>query len=458
MNVEMFYLIIRLNAGDNVSLLLNIIPMKTFLLVMLWGIGCYANCQEGTLDSSFGINGCIKDREAYFRDQAILKNDKILLLNYDDTKDSAGPTVIRMMPDGNVDRKFGEKGKASFFRGRDMREIAVQADGAIVLAGHHRFNSYDIDLIRLTADGNKDSSFGLDGIVEERRLHFFLVFDVAIQADQKILVCVNSTQPYATLLLRYNKDGSPDRSFGDQGIVTAPKFMAGNAIAIQSDTKILIGGSGYRDHKFNLARFNINGSLDSSFGANGKVTTDFEDDDETISAIALQPDGKIVAEGYGENLSFDVLAMARYKPNGSLDRTFADGGKLRIKSNNMNARSVAVDSAGRIVVIANGSTYNLCLIRLLSDGSRDTEFGDNGVAVNNVVGESSRGGLLHNGDIIVSGGTRLVRILGKHEYVCRYIANVHFRDSGAGKDTKDQKRYILYPNPLGNISANNAVE
>ncbi|MEP7319765.1 MAG: hypothetical protein ABI921_13515, partial [Panacibacter sp.] len=177
--------------------------------------------------------------------------------------------------------------------------------------------------------GTLDSSFGVNGTLAIENFAKY-VGCIKIQADGKIIIGGESLLE-TILLARFNPDCSMDSTFGENGIVTTdllPNYQLYYAfprgMAIQPDGKIVITGSGYRDvglygdYDIFLARYNIDGSIDSSFGNNGIVTNDFGDDNESTSCISLQPDGKILTAGFYTFSSFAV----RYYSNGTLDSSF----------------------------------------------------------------------------------------------------------------------------------------
>src|SRR5262245_31511571 len=179
------------------------------------------------------------------------------------------------------------------------------------------------------APGDLDLTFGTDGIVitdfergSERG------FGIAIQQDGKIVVAGGQSD---FDLARYNTDGTLDTSFDGDGKVTTSfgVFDQAFAVAIQPDGKIIAAGtSGLGD--FALARYNSDGSLDPTFDDDGKVTTNLATLDE-VRGLAIQPDGKIIAAGLTESVvpSYESFAVARYNPDGSLDTTF-DGDGIAI--------------------------------------------------------------------------------------------------------------------------------
>ena len=165
----------------------------------------------------------------------------------------------------------------------------------------------------------------------------------SVQSDGKI-VAVGTTQHPTTFdtrfaLARYAGDGSLDTSFGVGGKVTTGFGGTSNlafAVAVQGDGKLIaagVAGGGPTGADIALARYNADGSLDASFGAGGKVVTDFALTHEAAYGLATQPDGKLVVVGsirpfgpYATNLP--DFALARYNPNGSLDTSFGGDGKV----------------------------------------------------------------------------------------------------------------------------------
>src|SRR5262249_23257043 len=148
---------------------------------------------------------------------------------------------------------------------------------------------------------------------------------VVLQPDGKIV-----TTGGAFTLTRSNRDGSPDASFGTNGVVSTAfgsALGAANDIALQSDGKIVVVGSeraraGFPDDdNFSVRRYNADGTLDTTFGAGGVVTTDFAGFADTGKAVAIQTDGKIVVAGQTNSATSVDLALARYNGDGTLDGT-----------------------------------------------------------------------------------------------------------------------------------------
>jgi uncharacterized delta-60 repeat protein len=173
---------------------------------------------------------------------------------------------------------------------------------------------------------------------------------------------------------RYNLDGSVDTTFGAGGTVTVMVVPA--AVAVQADSKIVaVGTAGASSGAtlptdFGLLRLNPSGTLDTGFGTGGQVATGFTGTmDSFASGVAVQADGKFVVAGSaGQD-----LVLARYNLDGSLDATFSTGGKLDLGSGSSNA-SIAIQPDGKIVVVGPGR-----VVRLNTDSSLDTTFGMGGM-------------------------------------------------------------------------------
>src|SRR5205823_1660150 len=126
----------------------------------------------------------------------------------------------------------------------------------------------------------------------------------------------------------YNADGSLDSSFGNNGLVITDFGFDSQAfaLAVQTDGKIVVAGytfTGGSQYDFALARYNTDGSLDTTFGTNGEVVTDFGTGGDEALAVVIDADGKIVVAGYtftGDS-QYD-FALARYNADGSLDTSF----------------------------------------------------------------------------------------------------------------------------------------
>jgi uncharacterized delta-60 repeat protein len=187
-------------------------------------------------------------------------------------------------------------------------------------------------------------------------------------------------------LVRYSADGHPVKSFDADGIVTtdiAGRGNGANAVAVQPDGKIVVAGfalpNNVIDFDFALARYNLDGTLDKSFGGDGIVTTDLGGQQDDALAVAIQSDGKIVAAGDTDK----GVAVARYLPNGNPDVTFNGTGAV-VQDLGMEAHGVAVTPGGNVLVAGSGFGPNLTSdVRVASfaaNGKLNLGFGQLGVA------------------------------------------------------------------------------
>lgn len=290
---------------------------------------------------------------------------------------------------GDLDRAFNNGGQVRVSStGVELRgfALALQSDNKIVIAGSRRLGADDdFALTRLTADGALDNSFSSDGRLST---NFFggndTAYAVIVQASGKIVSAGSATLAgnLDFAMARYNPDGTLDSSFGNNGLRTTligSGDDVARAIAIQADGKLLLAGYSWNglDNDFALARYDANGVLDTSFGSNGVVSTDFGANDLAY-ALALQSDGKIVVVG---NTGTDI-AVARYNSNGSLDTDFDTNGLLATDLTVTDqAFAVAIQTDGKLLVA--GSTRSngnedMVVVRYLSDGVLDEDFDTDG--------------------------------------------------------------------------------
>ncbi|HEX9928603.1 MAG TPA: FG-GAP-like repeat-containing protein [Pyrinomonadaceae bacterium] len=253
--------------------------------------------------------------------------------------------------------------------------------------------AYSFAVVRFNSNGSIDSSFGTNGIVITNIGDSFNDAKAAtLQRDGKIIVAGETTiSTFNTnlVLVRYHPNGSLDTEFGNAGIVKTNigNVSGANAIAVQIDGKIIAAGYGEGD--FAIVRYNPNGTLDTTFDFDGIATTLFGNGlDERINAAALQPDGKIVALGTALNYNGTfTAALARYNTDGSLDSSFGEGGKLAFTYGvgSAAAFTLALQPDGKIIGGGHTSTpssSHSTVFRLNGDGTFDRSFGDGGIAFN----------------------------------------------------------------------------
>ena len=299
--------------------------------------------RDGSLDTTFGGDGKVatdlgSEDEAW--DVVVQADGKIVVAGVSLVLDGlAGDfAVVRYNPDGSLDTSFGSGGVVLTELEGFGFALALQDDGKIVVAGTAGLSqvSYDVALVRYETDGDLDTSFDDDGIaiVDLDNGSNDVATDVALQSDGKFVVAgwVDPIGPEVGgdfLLARFSPDGSLDTKgidryldapFGVGGWVTTD-FDAGDeeawAVAIESGGKIVVAGqTGVNPTEtpsdFALARYNVDGSLDATFGTGGKLTTEFETGANGVRDLAIQADGAIVAVGAGTIGGVSQFALARY--------------------------------------------------------------------------------------------------------------------------------------------------
>lgn len=334
---------------------------------------------EGAPDSAFGNNGRVitqvgsGDDVAYAL--AIQGDGKIVVAGPCLVGGVFQFGVVRYNSNGSLDPSFGTGGKVTtpVGTGTDYASaVAIQADGKIVVAGtaSNGANGFDFAAVRYKPNGNLDSTFGSGGKVLTPLNGYEECRAAAIDTDGKIVLAGGTEGEFA--LVRYNPNGSLDASFDSDGkAVTQIGMSAGaRALVLTADGKYLAAGDS--DNSFALARYDPNGGLDSSFGENGTVVTQLGSGYDFSFAVSLDSGGKIIAAGRSLNGSNYNFAVVRYNLNGSLDDSFDADGKVitDFGFGDDEARAVAIQSDGKILVggtVWNGSAYQFAVARYLDD-------------------------------------------------------------------------------------------
>jgi uncharacterized delta-60 repeat protein len=270
-------------------------------------------------------------------------------------------------------------------------EVAVQSDGKLVAAGQAGGSGQRIALARYDADGGLDLSFGGDGKVFTNLTGGLdSAYEVVLQGDGKIVVAgvANLLGDARFALVRYNEDGTLDTTFGGDGKVTTNltdwRDFA-NGLVVQADGKLVaVGRAGGSGGRFALARYESDGGLDPSFGGDGKVTTNFANGNDLVDTVAIQADEKIVVAGAANGSNshpFRRFALARYNLDGTLDPGFGGDGKVTTKfselSRGAGAYALALQSDQKIVA-AGFAGHRVGVVRYDVNGALDPTFGGDG--------------------------------------------------------------------------------
>ncbi|MFC9298645.1 calcium-binding protein [Streptomyces sp. NPDC057010] len=280
-------------------------------------------------------------------------------------------TVLRYTANGTLDPTFGTDGRVfpDFGPGSGAGAVRVLSDDRILAAGGAQG---DFALVRLTPGGSLDTTFG-DGdgrVTTQLAGGNASVEDLALQPSDGKIVAVGRAGAYTNnstvALARYGADGSPDPTFDNDGNTTVDWGTAddvASGVVLQPDDKPVVAG--YGSEGFTTARFNTNGSPDTSFGGDGRVGTTFETGLGAAHDVALQPDGKIVTVGVGGGPDGGHdFAVARLTSAGVLDGTFSGDGKVTTDvgydffDDFEEAHAVSIQPDGKLVVagVTNDST------------------------------------------------------------------------------------------------------
>lgn len=311
--------------------------------------------------------------------------------------------------------------------------LVVQRDGKIVAAGgastDPEIDAVDFALVRYNRDGSLDRTFGNDGrVTTDFAGGFDRIHALVLQPDGKLVAAGwASTSPDRgwddVALARYNRDGSLDRTFGDGGRVSTDLGTSeyANALALQRDGKLVAAGVIGAD--FGLVRYHRDGTLDRSFGDGGHVVTDFGYYYDAVNAVAVLRDGRVVAAGRTDTNPSGDVALARYLPDGTLDTTFGRGGTTYLGFNDY-ANALVVQPDGKL--LAAGYSGIFCFE---ADGAVDATFGVDGFVATDYAPYAAA--LQPDGKLVLAGVRATERTDGSYEIVfavARYHTRMHRLD------------------------------
>lgn len=353
---------------------------------------------DGDLDLSFDNDGKLATTlggASEARDVAIQSDGKIVVavITFNGTNNDFG--VIRYNTDGSLDNTFDEDGKVTIAVGSGddyVSSVLIQPDGKILLGGFaHNGSNNDFALVRVTATGALDPTFGSGGKVMTPVLFGDdRAYNMAVQSDGKILLAgYTSNFDWDFAVVRYSANGVLDNTFGSSG--KAVLDFGGNddlaySLAVQSDDKILVAGETTgADSYVGLLRLTANGLLDDTFGIGGRVISSVGTD-SLARQVLVQPDGKLIIIGYTETGGDSDFLIARYHKNGDVDQTFGVNGFVTspIGTGDDFAWDGALQSDGKIVAVGESMTGlapDFVVVRYLNNGQLDTSFGNGGKRV-----------------------------------------------------------------------------
>lgn len=337
---------------------------------------------------------------------AIQDDGKIILAGFKNTTQN-DCAVVRYNTDGSLDSGFGTSGVMiiSFSSFSQGNAVAIQGDGKIIVVGNVG-NGTAAGIARLTSSGSLDTSFNTTGKLE------ITVADgsttgnaLAILGSGKILVAggalVNADSAQEFFVLRLNSNGSLDTGFGTSGFSFAEfgTNAAANDLLVQSDNKIVLVGKGNPggNDAICVARFSSAGATDSGYGTSGLFSVTFAGFSSISNCRGTMLSDKVFACGQiqGADTRTGICAITSA---GALDTTFNTTGKTTYQftgnteypaaSNSLQSWSIGIQADGKIIVGGDlaidsptDNTYPMFALRVNSDGSIDSGFGDGGISI-----------------------------------------------------------------------------
>ncbi len=382
--------------------------------------------------------------------------------------------MARVNSNGFLDNTFGQGGKVglpfSYSEGMSGSDryyvydgLAVQSDGKILVAGTIAISNLDRNndfaVARFNTDGTTDNSFGNSGMVSidvAGNNTNDEAYAVEVQADGKILLAGYASNE-AFAVVRFNTDGTIDNTFGSGGIastvINATRWSV--AMTIQPDGKILVAGTvGYPADSadFAIVRYNIDGTLDNTFGSGGKMVDDLTGTDDIAYSLALQADGKILVAGHAPgtfNYGYVLgeFALVRYNPDGIRDNSWLS--QTTVVNDGARGISVAIQQDGKAIVAgasitsSSGEEENFGLVRYNTDGTLDNTFGFGGIITTDFDGyeQGYDIAIQPDGKIVVSGEEDENDAIA----IARYLSGLNV---GLIDFADQDKSVLIYPNPV----------
>lgn len=440
---------------------------KNFFLGIILTFGVVKTySQAGTLDTTYDVNGRVLTNytpSVYIPDSSIIQPDgKVVLMGRYGIPSSGNKIALtRHNTDGSIDTSFGNNGLVF----NDINNsghgyangIVLQTDGKLIVCGYFRNSATSISLllVRYNSNGSMDNNFGTNGVLILAGVEME-GFSIKIQPDNKIVVG-GQTVGSQIALVRLNPNGTLDTNFGFNGMVTTAINNNTNYCGLASisilDNGSIIGVGGYQLNLLYSAsvivKYDSNGVLDSAFGNNGVVVTDVNPQSDSFKTQAIQQDGKIIAAGFIANNPGATAVIVRYNTDGSLDNSFGNSGIFTpTVSGGSGVLSMLLQPDNKIIISGSQSLDwlgNYFIARLLSNGTLDTEFNNEGYNVGNFgnVGTTFNSVLMQqDGKLIATGFTQI----GNDGYstIARFNSGLNL----TGTNFASNNPINIFPNPV----------
>lgn len=440
---------------------------KTFITLMLAACSLVLQAQSGSLDNTFNGNGIVTGSYTSGNNSAdamaIQPDGKIIVAGGTGTASSIKVGVSRHNSDGTLDSTFGTAGKMDFSSGwikSFVKDIKIQQDGKIVMGGYRWNNSTgDFLMVRLNANGSFDTTFGTNGIaiIDGGQTEVAESFDIDSNGDYMISGYIEDDFAMA----KVKSDGTLDTNFGNSGWVITPfsdyASYSFDTLVSDIDGRIFLAGmllNGYENkYEYAIAAYLPNGTLDTTFGDQGKLHFNVGTDNDFGMRILQLKNGQILFGGHSWYATSPLryeLAVARLNADGRFDNTYGTNGifKTRLVGNGTSYfAGMALQENDKLVITGSaneGNDYNFGLARVNPNGALDTTFGQGGKVFMQIptstYGESYNVGIQADGKIVVSGDTELPGLPIQY-----FIAR--FNDKVLAVQNTDNTLVQLYPNP-----------
>lgn len=411
--------------------------MKQLISILTMLFLCvYVNAQVGSLDGSFNTTGYSRNvlsaQDDYGSSMAVQSDGKVVVAV---VVTEEFFKIVRYETDGTLDAGFGTNGIVTIrqnpIKTAQSHAIALQSDGKIIVGGYTWTNdNNDFAIVRLNTDGSVDTNFGTNGWVFTAISPITApppsgddqIRSLAILPDNSIIAAGYAFNGVDDdfAIAKYSANGVLETSFGTNGIIIVDikntDFIT--SMAVTNDGKIVVVGNSNwsTDTDISIAVFTAGGTPDPAFNGGAVLTTGVTGNYEVYS-VAVQTNGNIVFTGLAPaNFGTKDAYVARLLPNGTFDPGFNSGAPLTVNLSptplsNDEGRTVLVQNDGKIIIvghtdaISGPSVYDILLVRLNSDGTLDTSYDGDGIAVANVSTESdfSRAATFNGNRLYVAG-------------------------------------------------------
>ena len=459
---------------------IGIMNTNIFYRLLLVFFYAFSFGQAGMLDTTFnGVGFRLIDTTdnqtgvSFNNSTSVLQNDGKIVMAGPGWCSNSGrcATIMRLNSDGTTDTAFGVDGFFRLTPGTldSFCGLTIQLDGKIVFAGTYRTPSSSDDkiiVIRLNNNGTIDNNFGTTGFRIIDINTYSTATCVKIQSDNKILVGGSNTIINPNFgLTRLMPNGDLDTSFATNGMTQTINGTIGlnseiYAMDIQPDGKILCSGKFYEINNtfdnFCTVRYNNNGTIDSTFGTNGMVLTAVDIGGDVIYSQLIQPDGKILLAGYSSDGAHFYMPIMRLNSDGSLDTSFGNDGLVSQDISGISypiCKKIILQPDGKIVAVGYG--YQSFIARFNSNGSLDTTFNNTGFNVCDfnpsplINGVFNSVFLLPNGKLLATGLTDYNTTIFSSYYttIARFESGLNLSNESFNKNN-----VAVYPNPTNNKS------